>query len=128
MRMATLVAAVGTSMLALGCGKNAPSHRCDIRGKVVLADGSKGDRCTMDMYTGKRTERLMFFPVEAGKEFSVSVSFPILDPGGDWHAVFRCEGYAPRATAQFGLGAGWLSCRAVDLGSTELQRDGNDAG
>jgi hypothetical protein len=59
--------------------------------------------------------------VYSGEEFQIDVSFPVIEPGSPWHAVFACPGYAEAASEPFQLGAGWGDC-PVELGTVMISR------
>jgi hypothetical protein len=112
-------------MLSLFVGSPAckwPQHVCEIRGSVTADDGTVNQPCSLDLYIGDRTDRLVHTPVVTGKDFSLPIGFPVIDPRSSWHGVIRCEGYEDTQTPQFDLGAGWGSCPRVELGKITVKR------
>jgi hypothetical protein len=104
----------------LGCGPNAPSHKCEMRGRLEASDARAGVSCSMDMYLKGRADRMLYFPVTTGYDFATAITFPILDPRSTWYAVFRCPGYEATSTPDFELGVGWSTCDAVSLGTSTV--------
>ena len=113
--------ALASLMVILGCGRNSPSHTCEISGTVVTDDRSRDRNCRLDMYLEGRPDRLTHFPVPSGDAFRVGIDLPVMAPRQSWFAVVRCDGYEGATTQAFPLGAGWAACAPVDLGTINVK-------